>query len=60
MWVVLVKPICICFKQIKRMNDEEQLLQFFCSLYFEIKCNNNEKDSFEFFDQELFLPLKYV
>ena len=58
MWVVLVKPIC--FKQIKRMNDEEQLLQFFCSLYFEIKYNNNEKDSFKFFDQERFLPLKYA
>ena len=31
-----------------------------CSSYFGIKCNNIIKDSFEFFYQELFLPLKYV
>ena len=41
------------------MNDEEQLLRIFRSLYFEIKCNN-KKDSFDLFYQELFLPLKYV
>ena len=48
------------FKQIKRMNDEEQLLRISRSLYFEIKCNNNKKDSFEFFYQKPFLPLKHV
>ena len=37
------------FKKIKRVNDEEQLLKIFRSLCFEIKCNNNEKDSFDFF-----------
>ena len=34
-WFVWVKPIC--FKQIKQVNDEEQLLQIFRSLYFEKK-----------------------
>ena len=48
------------FKQIKLVNDEEQLPRIFGSLYFEIKCDNNKKDSFEFFYQELFLPLKYA
>ena len=48
------------FKQIKLLNDEEQLPRIFDSLYFEIKCDNNKKDSFEFFYQELFLPLKYA
>ena len=46
------------FKQINQVNGEEQLLRIFRSLYFEIKCNNHEKDSFNFFDQEPFLPLK--
>ena len=46
------------FKQIKRVHDEEQLLRIFPSLYFEIKCNDHKKDSFDFFYQELFLPLK--
>ena len=50
----------ICFKQIKRMNDDEQSLRIFRSFYFEIKCNNNKKDSFEFFFQEFFLLLKYA
>ena len=57
-WFVWVKPIC--FKQIKQVNDEEQLLQIFRSLYFEKKCNNNKRDSFEFVYQELPLPLKYA
>ena len=39
------------FEQIKRVNDEEQLLRIFHSLYFEIKCNNHKKDSFDFFYQ---------
>ena len=39
------------------MNDEEQLLRISHSLYFEIKCNNNKKDSFEFFYQKPLLPL---
>ena len=47
------------FKQIKRMNDEEQLLQISGCLYFKIKCNNDIKDSFKFFYRELFLRLKY-
>ena len=42
------------FKQIKRVNDEEQLLRIFRSLYFEIKCNNHKKDSLDFFYQEPF------
>ena len=42
------------------MNDQEQVLRIFCSLYFEIKCNNNKKDWFDFLDEELFQPLKYV
>ena len=42
------------------MNDEEQWLRIFHSSYFEIKCNNDKKDSFEFFYQELFLPWKYA
>ena len=46
------------FKQINRLNDEDQLLRIFCSLYFEIKCNNHKKDSFDFFYQDLFVPLK--
>ena len=29
------------------MNDEDQLLLIFRSLYFEIKCNNNKKDPFK-------------
>ena len=37
------------FEQIKRVNDEEQLLRIFHSLHFEIKCNNHKKDSFDFF-----------
>ena len=41
------------------VNEEKQLLRIFCSLYFKTKCNN-KKDSFEFFYQELFLPLKYA
>ena len=41
------------------MNDEEQLLQISCCLYFKIKCNNDIKDSFKFFYRELFLRLKY-
>ena len=53
-----VKPIC--FKQIKRMDDDEQSLRIFRSFYFEIKCNSNKKDSFEFFFQKFFLPLKYA
>ena len=48
------------FQQIKEVNDEEQLLRIFRSLHFEIKCNNNRKDSFDFFCQELFLPLKCI
>ena len=28
------------FKQIKQVNDEDQLLRVFRCLYFEIKCNN--------------------
>ena len=45
------------FKKMKRVNDEEQLLRIFRSLYFEIKCNNNKRDSIDFVYQELFLPL---
>ena len=30
------------FEQIKRVNDEEQLLRIFRSLYFEIKSNNHD------------------
>ena len=45
--VCRVKPIS--FKQIKRVNDEEQSLRIFRNLYFKIKCNDNKKDSFEFF-----------
>ena len=45
------------FKQIKWVNVEEQLLRIFCSLYFEIKCNNHKKGSFNLFYQEPFLPL---
>ena len=39
------------FKQIKRVNDEKQLLRIIYSLYFEIKCNNNnnKKHSSDFF-----------
>ena len=48
------------FKQIKRVNDKEQLLRIIYSLYFEIKRNNNKKHSSDFFYEELFLPLKYV
>ena len=40
------------------MNREEQLLQTFCSLYFEIKCNNNKKDSFDFFLPRTFSAFK--
>ena len=32
-------------KQIKRVNDEEQLLRIFRSLYFEIKCSNSNVNS---------------
>ena len=39
------------------MNVEEQLLRIFGSLYYQIKQNNHEKVSFDFFCQETFLPL---
>ena len=55
---LIIKPIR--FKQIKSVNDEEQPLWIFRSLYFEIKLSNNKKDSFEFFYEELFLPLIYA
>ena len=55
---LIIKPIS--FKQIKSVNDEEQPLWIFRSLYFEIKLSNNKKDSFEFFYEELFLPLIYA
>ena len=48
------------YEQIKQANDEELLLRIFGSLYFEIKYNNNKNDSFEFFYQERFLPLRYA
>ena len=35
----------------KRVNDEEQLLRIFRSLYFEIKCNYDKKDLFDFYYQ---------
>ena len=44
------------FKKMKQVNDEEQLLRIFRSLYFEMKCNNNKRDSFDFVYQER-LPL---
>ena len=34
--------------------------EFFTVLYFEIKCSNNKKDSFDFSCQDLFLPLVCV
>ena len=45
-------------KQIKWVNCEAQFLRIFCSLYFETKCNNHKRDSFDFFYQQPFLPLK--
>ena len=45
-------------KQIKWVNYEAQFLRIFCSLYFETKCNNHKRDSFDFFCQHPFLPLK--
>ena len=38
-------------KEIKLVNDEEQLLRIFRSLFFEIKCNNDKKDLFDFYYQ---------
>ena len=58
-WVKSYHPNQFVFKQTKGVNDEEQLLRIIRSFYIKIKCNN-KKDSFEFFYQELFLPLKYV
>ena len=31
------------YQSTKRVSDEEQLLRIFCSLYFEMKCNNHKK-----------------
>ena len=60
-WLLKCTKACmsLVFKQNKRVNDEEQLLRISHSFYFEVKCNNNKKHSFDFFHRKLFLPLMY-
>ena len=42
------------YQSTKRVSDEEQLLRIFCSLYFEMKCNNHKKIHSIFSTKNLF------
>ena len=42
------------YQSTKRVSDEEQLLRIFCSLYFEMKCNNHKKIHSIFSTRNLF------